>query len=85
MALTTRSREHKQSLGSAPFGRQCLIARRLIERGVRFVQIYQGGGHSDQNWDAHSNVENNLQNPLPGNRQADCRPANRPRATRTPR
>jgi hypothetical protein len=52
---------HPLSLGSAPFGRQCLIARRLIERGVRFVQIYHGGGHSDQNWDAHSNVENNLQ------------------------
>jgi hypothetical protein len=52
---------HHLSLGSAPFGRQCLIARRLIERGVRFVQIYHGGGHNDQNWDAHSNVENNLQ------------------------
>jgi Protein of unknown function (DUF1501) len=52
---------HRQSLGSGPFGRQCLIARRLIERGVRFVQIYHGGGHLDQNWDAHSNVENNLQ------------------------
>jgi Protein of unknown function (DUF1501) len=52
---------HHLSLGSAPFGRQCLIARRLIERGVRFVQIYHGGGHNDQNWDAHSNVDNNLQ------------------------
>jgi hypothetical protein len=52
---------HKMSRGSGPFGKQCLIARRLVERGVRFVQIYQGGGHSDQNWDAHSNVENNLQ------------------------
>ena len=52
---------HHLSLGSAPFGRQCLIARRLVERGVRFVQIYHGGGHNDQNWDAHSNVEKNLQ------------------------
>jgi hypothetical protein len=52
---------HKLSLGSGPFGRQCLIARRLIERGVRFVQIYHGGGHNDENWDAHSNVDNNLQ------------------------
>jgi hypothetical protein len=51
---------HKVSLGSQPFGRQCLIARRLIERGVRFVQIYHGGGHNDQNWDAHSDVDNNL-------------------------
>jgi hypothetical protein len=52
---------HKLSLGSGPFGRQCLIARRLIERGVRFVQIYHGGGHNDENWDAHSNVDINLQ------------------------
>jgi uncharacterized protein (DUF1501 family) len=36
------------------------MARRLIERGVRFVQIYQGGGHNQQNWDAHKGVEENL-------------------------
>lgn len=41
------------------FGRRCLLARRLVERGVRFVQVYSGGGHSDQNWDAHGNVEAN--------------------------
>jgi hypothetical protein len=41
------------------FGRQCLLARRLVERGVRFTQIYSGGGHSDQNWDAHGNVNAN--------------------------
>ena len=50
----------KDALGPGPFGRQCLIARRLIERGVPFVQIYSGGGHGDQNWDAHSDVERNL-------------------------
>ena len=50
----------KISVGSAPFGRQCLIARRLVERGVRFVQIYHGGGHQQQNWDAHFGVEENL-------------------------
>ncbi len=48
------------SLGPAPLGRQCLLARRLIERGVRFVQIYHGGGHQQQNWDAHMSVEENL-------------------------
>ncbi|MEX2287523.1 MAG: DUF1501 domain-containing protein [Planctomycetaceae bacterium] len=48
------------SVGSEPFGRQCLIARRLVERGVRFVQVYNGGGHNDQNWDAHTDVEHNL-------------------------
>lgn len=41
------------------FGRRCLMARRLIERGVRFVQVYSGGGHNDENWDAHGNVNEN--------------------------
>jgi hypothetical protein len=52
--------DHAISVGPAPFGRQCLIARRLVERGVRFVQIYHGGGHQQQNWDAHNGVEENL-------------------------
>ncbi|MFN5078964.1 MAG: DUF1501 domain-containing protein [Planctomyces sp.] len=51
---------HRLAAGPAVFGRQCLIARRLIERGVRFVQIYSGGGHQQQNWDAHFGVEENL-------------------------
>jgi hypothetical protein len=38
------------------FGRQCLLARRLVERGVRFVQIYSGGNHNDANWDAHNDL-----------------------------
>jgi hypothetical protein len=41
------------------FGRKCLIARRLVERGVRFVEVYSGGGHSDDTWDAHGNVDKN--------------------------
>ena len=44
---------------SKHFGRQCLLARRLVERGVRFVQIYSGGNHNDANWDAHSDMERN--------------------------
>ena len=52
--------EHSLSVGPAPFGRQCLLARRLLERGVRFVQIYHGGGHQQQTWDAHHGVEENL-------------------------
>lgn len=35
------------------FGSQCLIARRLVERGVRFVQLYHGGGNTG--WDTHGN------------------------------
>ncbi|MEZ6036475.1 MAG: DUF1501 domain-containing protein [Planctomycetota bacterium] len=38
------------------FGRKCLLARRLVERGVRFVQIYSGGNHNDHNWDAHGDL-----------------------------
>ena len=39
-----------------PFGRCCLLARRLIERGTRFVQIYHGTGSK---WDSHSKMETN--------------------------
>jgi hypothetical protein len=38
------------------FGQKCLLARRLVERGVRFIQIYSGGAHNDDNWDAHGNL-----------------------------
>ncbi len=38
------------------FGTRCLLARRLVERGVRFVQVYSGGGHNDDNWDAHGDL-----------------------------
>jgi len=41
---------------TADFGRKCLLARRLVERGVRFVQIYSGGAHNDDNWDAHTDI-----------------------------
>jgi len=41
------------------FGRKCLMARRLVERGVRFIQVYSGGAHNDDNWDAHGDLEKN--------------------------
>jgi len=41
------------------FGRKCVLARRLVERGVRFIQVYSGGAHNDANWDAHGNLEKN--------------------------
>ena len=44
---------------TADFGRKCLLARRLVERGVRFIQIYSGGAHNDANWDAHGDLEAN--------------------------
>jgi hypothetical protein len=41
------------------FGRQCLLARRLVERGVRFIQIYSGGNHFETSWDAHGDLVKN--------------------------
>jgi len=41
---------------TATFGRMCLLSRRLVERGVRFVQLYHGAGSK---WDAHANIEKN--------------------------
>lgn len=61
------SRESKTTqdlygIGKQPtdeFGRNCLVARRLVERGVRFVQLYSGGGHLEETWDAHKSIETN--------------------------
>lgn len=44
---------------TAEFGTRCLLARRLVERGVRFVQLYSGGGPVSTQWDAHDNVVEN--------------------------
>jgi Protein of unknown function (DUF1501) len=52
---------------TAADGRNCLLARRLVERGVRFVQLYMGSGSK---WDAHSDVE--------GNHSQYCKETDRP-------
>jgi len=44
---------------TADFGRKCLITRRLLERGVRFVQLYSGGGHIEDTWDGHTDCITN--------------------------
>ncbi len=41
------------------YGRRCLLARRLVERGVRFVCVVAGGGGAETEWDAHSDIEKN--------------------------
>ncbi|MSU80703.1 MAG: DUF1501 domain-containing protein [Gemmataceae bacterium] len=41
------------------FAKQCLIARRMVERGVRFVQIYSGGEENERSWDGHMNIAAN--------------------------
>jgi hypothetical protein len=67
MRLSDESAETRRLYGldhpvTAPFGRQCLVARRLVERGVRFVQLYHGGAADDDNglWDSHQELRKNL-------------------------
>ena len=59
--LSTETEETKALYGldqpeTAVFGRNVLLARRLVERGVRFVEVYCGSGSG---WDAHANLEGN--------------------------
>jgi hypothetical protein len=42
---------------TAHFGKNCLLARRLVERGVRFVQVYSGGNEGPKAWDAHDDLK----------------------------
>jgi uncharacterized protein DUF1501 len=41
------------------YGRRCLMARRLVEKGVRFVCVVSGGGPGNMQWDAHDDIEEN--------------------------
>jgi hypothetical protein len=52
----TRALYGMDHLETAKFGGMCLLARRLVERGVRFVQLYSGAGSK---WDAHAKIEEN--------------------------
>ncbi len=70
--LSKETEETKKLFGldrkeTAAFGRNCLLARRLVERGVRYVQLYSGSGSK---WDAHTDVE--------GNHGRYCRESDRP-------
>ena len=59
LADETKATKHLYGLDkkeTATFGRNCLLARRLVERGVRFVQLYSGTGSK---WDSHSAIESN--------------------------
>ncbi|MEM7781814.1 MAG: DUF1501 domain-containing protein [Planctomycetota bacterium] len=62
LAQESQSTLDAYGVGKQPtdyFGRQLIMARRLVERGVRFVQVYSGGAHNDDNWDAHGDLEVN--------------------------
>ncbi|MEX1042803.1 MAG: DUF1501 domain-containing protein, partial [Pirellulaceae bacterium] len=59
--LNSETEETKSLYGldqkeTSVFGRNCLMARRLVENGVRFVQLYSGAGSG---WDSHNNIETN--------------------------
>ena len=43
----------------APFAKQAMVARRLVERGVRFVQLFSGGFNNEDSWDGHTNLDKN--------------------------
>src|SRR6185436_7240071 len=63
MAIDKESEATKKLYGldrahTKAFGEQCLVARRLVERGVRFVQLFHGGGGGGA-WDAHSEIKSN--------------------------
>jgi len=45
---------------TADFGKRCLLARRMIERGVRFVQVWSGHGGGSDNWDNHTDIPREL-------------------------
>jgi len=45
--------------GKPSFANNCVLARRLVERGVRFVQLYSGGGPISMQWDAHTDLQAN--------------------------
>jgi hypothetical protein len=45
---------------TSDFGRRCLLARRLLERGVRFIQVWSGPGGNKNNWDNHSDIPKEL-------------------------
>lgn len=57
----------REEYGSTPFANGCLLARRLVERGVRYVHVYYGPG---QPWDDHKEIEKNLRERCPNMDQA---------------
>ena len=62
LSQETEATQKQYGLDKTPtqdFARKCILARRLVERGVRFIQIYSGGAHNDDNWDAHGDLERN--------------------------
>jgi hypothetical protein len=58
----TRARYGLDDDRTRDFGRKCLLTRRLLEKGVRFIQLYSGGGHLEDTWDGHTDcIQNHTQ------------------------
>jgi uncharacterized protein (DUF1501 family) len=58
----TRETLELYGVGAEPtddYGRRCLLARRLVEQGVRFIVVVSGGGPGNMQWDAHKDIEEN--------------------------
>ena len=70
MDLSSETKETLDLYGVDPakpsFARSCLLARRMVERGVRFANVYHNG------WDAHSNVEGNIRSNAKATDQASA-------------
>lgn len=63
LSRETETLQQEYGLGVAAtddFGRRCLLARRLVERGVRFVQVWSGPQGAVNNWDNHGNIQTEL-------------------------
>jgi hypothetical protein len=63
LAAETGQTHSQYGLGEAAtddFGKRCLLARRLVERGVRFVQVWSGPQGATNNWDNHGNIQTEL-------------------------
>jgi hypothetical protein len=60
--LRTEPASVREQYGSSPFANGCILARRLVERGVRTVHVYYGPG---QPWDDHSRINQNLRGRCP--------------------
>ena len=62
MARETQATLDLYGVGREPthdYGRRCLLARKLVENGVRFVTVVAGGGPGNMQWDAHADIEEN--------------------------
>jgi len=66
----TRDAYGLENQDTAHFGRNCLLARRMVERGVRFIQVYSGGDAGPSAWDAHGDIK--------GNHARQCRQTDQP-------